>query len=345
VADTHTPVLFFSTAGMVYKTKVYRLPQGTPQARGRALINLLPIGENEKISTVMPLPEDEASWDSMFVMFATATGNVRRNKLSDFVNVMANGKIAMKLDEGDSLIDVRVCGENQDVLLAGKLGKCIRFGVPDVRVFTGRTSTGVRGIRLGEGDSVISMSILDHVDVDTAEREGYIRMANARRRAGEEGEVEADALNLLPVERFAALEAAEEMILTVTAKGFGKRSSAYEYRITGRGGQGIANIETSKRNGEVVASFPVSSSDQIMLVTDAGQLIRCPVDDVRIAGRKTQGVVIFRVDEDETVVSVAHLPDLGEAEGAEEGGTTDADDGPDGVEPLDPGSDDAPPAE
>jgi len=336
VADTHTPVLFFSTAGMVYKTKVYRLPQGTPQARGRALINLLPLGENEKISTVMPLPEDEASWDSMFVMFATATGNVRRNKLSDFVNVMANGKIAMKLDEGDSLIDVRVCGENQDVLLAGKLGKCIRFAVPDVRVFTGRTSTGVRGIRLGEGDSVISMSILDHVDVDTAEREAYIRMANARRRAGEEGEVEADALNLLPVERFAALEAAEEMILTVTAKGFGKRSSAYEYRITGRGGQGIANIESSKRNGEVVASFPISSSDQIMLVTDAGQLIRCPVDDVRIAGRKTQGVVIFRVDTDETVVSVAHLPDLGEAEGAEEGGTTDADDGPDGVEPLEP---------
>jgi DNA gyrase subunit A len=336
VADTHTPVLFFSTAGMVYKTKVYRLPQGTPQARGRALVNLLPLGDGETISALMPLPEDEASWDSMFVMFATATGNVRRNKLSDFVNVMANGKIAMKLDEGDTLIDVHVCGEDQDVLLAAKQGKCIRFAVPDVRVFTGRTSTGVRGIRLAESDSVISMSILTHVDVDTAERESYIRMANARRRAGEEAETETDALNLLPAERFAELEAAEEMILTVTAKGFGKRSSAYEYRITGRGGQGIANIETSKRNGEIVASFPVRGSDQIMLVTDAGQLIRCPVDDVRIAGRKTQGVVIFRVDEDETVVSVAHLPDLGDAEGAEEGGTTEADEGPDLGEPLDP---------
>jgi DNA gyrase subunit A len=338
VADTHTPVLFFSTAGMVYKTKVYRLPQGTPQARGRALVNLLPLGDGETISAVMPLPEDEASWDSMFVMFATATGNVRRNKLSDFVNVMANGKIAMKLDEGDTLIDVRVCSEDQDVLLAAKQGKCIRFAVPDVRVFTGRTSTGVRGIRLAEGDSVISMSILTHVDVDTAERESYIRMANARRRAGEEAEIETDALNLLPTDRFAELEAAEEMILTVTAKGFGKRSSAYEYRITGRGGQGIANIETSKRNGEIVASFPVRGSDQIMLVTDAGQLIRCPVDDVRIAGRKTQGVVIFRVEEEETVVSVAHLPDLGDAEGPEEGGTTEADEGPDTTEALDPDS-------
>ncbi|MEX2201509.1 MAG: DNA gyrase subunit A, partial [Dongiaceae bacterium] len=338
VADTHTPVLFFSTDGMVYKMKVYRLPQGTPQARGRALINLLPLGDGETISAVMPLPEDEASWDSMFVMFATATGNVRRNKLSDFVNVMANGKIAMKLDEGDTLIDVRVCSEDQDVLLAARQGKCIRFAVPDVRVFTGRTSTGVRGIRLAGGDSVISMSILTHVDVDTAEREAYIRMANARRRAGEDAEIETDALNLLPTDRFAELEAAEEMILTVTAKGFGKRSSAYEYRITGRGGQGIANIESSKRNGEVVASFPVRGSDQIMLVTDAGQLIRCPVDDVRIAGRKTQGVVIFRVEEEETVVSVAHLPDLGEAEGTEEGGTTEAEEGPDPAEPLDPES-------
>jgi DNA gyrase subunit A len=324
VADTHTPVLFFSTAGMVYKMKVYRLPQGTPQARGRALVNLLPLKEGETISTVMPLPEDETSWDSMFVMFATTSGNIRRNKLSDFVNVMANGKIAMKLDEGDRLIEVRVCSEDQDVLLAAEGGKCIRFPVPDVRVFTGRTSTGVRGIKLAKDDSVISMSILNHVDVDTAEREAYLRMASARRRAGDEAEGEGDVGELLPADRFAALEAQEEFILTATAKGYGKRTTAYEYRVTGRGGQGIANIETSKRNGNVVASFPVSESDQVMLVTNAGQLIRCPIDDVRIAGRKTQGVVIFRVDDDEEVVSVAHLADLGETDEDE----SDGGDGP-----------------
>jgi len=326
VADTHTPVLFFSTAGMVYKMKVYRLPQGTPQARGRALINLLPLKDGETISTVMPLPEDEASWDSMFVMFATTSGNIRRNKLSDFTNVMANGKIAMKLDEGEQLIEVKVCREDQDVLLAARLGKCIRFPVPEVRVFTGRTSTGVRGIKLADKDSVISMSILDHFEVDTAERENYLRMASARRRAGEEGESEAEVGELLTPDRFDAMASREEFILTVTAKGYGKRSSSYEYRVTGRGGTGIANIESSKRNGDVVASFPVSETDQVMLVTDAGQLIRCPVDDVRIAGRKTQGVVIFRVEEAEEVVSVAHLPDLGEA-AAPDAGPDAGDDG------------------
>ena len=248
---------------------------------------------------------------------------------------MANGKIAMKLDEGEQLIEVKVCREDQDVLLAGRLGKCIRFPVPEVRVFTGRTSTGVRGIKLADGDSVISMSILDHFDVDTAERENYLRMANARRRAGDEGESEAEVGELLTPERFDAMAASEEFILTATAKGYGKRSSSYEYRVTGRGGSGIANIEASKRNGDVVASFPVSESDQVMLVTDGGQLIRCPVDDVRIAGRKTQGVVIFRVEEAEEVVSVAHLPDLGDATapegsaepGSDDGTTGDATDG------------------
>jgi len=346
VADTHTPMLFFSTSGMVYKTKVYKLPLGTPQARGRALVNLLPLDEGETISTVMPLPEDETAWDSMFVMFATAAGDVRRNRLSDFTNVMANGKIAMKLAGGDRLIGVQTCRESDDVLLAVRGGRSIRFAVPDVRVFSGRTSTGVRGIRLGKEDSVVSMSILAHVDAETAEREAYLRWANARRRqAGEEaaageapaevaeeaeapGAASGDTLELSP-ERLGGLEAAEEFILTVTEKGFGKRSSAYEYRITGRGGQGIVNIATSERNGPVIASFPVGHGDQIMLVTDGGQLIRCPVADIRIAGRNTQGVSIFKVAEGERVVSVTRLEEIGEA-GASNGADASEEPGAEG---------------
>jgi DNA gyrase subunit A len=337
VANTHTPVLFFSTSGMAYKLKVFRLPLGTPQARGKALVNLLPLEDGETVSTLMPMPENEAKWDEMYVMFATASGDVRRNKLSDFVNVMANGKIAMKLDKGDRLIGVQTCSEEDDVLLAAANGQAIRFPVADVRVFTGRTSTGVRGIKLEEGDHVISMSILRHVDVETAERIAYIRMSRKRRggeeeAAGEAVEEEAaetaETVTLTP-ERFASLEAVEEFILTVTAKGFGKRSSAYEYRITGRGGQGIAAIEMSDRNGQAVASFPVGHRDQIMLVTDRGQLIRCPVTDIRIAGRKTQGVVLFKVEEGEKVVSVTRLsdetpvPDGGNGNG-EEGPAPDA---------------------
>ncbi|MEA2783149.1 MAG: gyrase subunit [Rhodospirillaceae bacterium] len=307
VADTHRPLLFFSTRGMVYKTKVYRLPQGTPQARGKALVNLLPLQEGEKISTVLPLPADEASWAATDVMFATASGYVRRNKLSDFINVNANGKIAMKLEEGDRLIGVSTCTDANDVLLAARGGRCIRFAVGDVRVFSSRTSSGVLGIRLAEGDEVISLSVLHHMDADTAEREAYLRAAGALRRNGEE-EVDADAAETAePPARFEELRANEEFILTVTANGYGKRSSAYEYRITGRGGQGIANIERSERNGDVVASFPVADADQIMLVTDGGQLIRCPVHDIRIAGRKTLGVVLLKVAGGERVVSVAHL--------------------------------------
>ena len=319
VADTHTPILFFSSRGMAYKTKVYRLPVGTPQARGKALVNLLPLSEGETVSVVMPMPEDETRWGEMYVMFATASGYVRRNKLSDFVNVMANGKIAMKLDDGDRLVAVLTCSEADDVLLAARGGKSIRFPVPDVRVFSGRTSMGVRGIRLEAGDHVVSMSILRHVEANTAERDAYLRFATAKRRAaGEEtegepaagapGEIPAEGAGvLLSPERLIELEAAEEFILTITENGYGKRTSAYEYRITGRGGQGIANIEMSERNGPVVASFPVAHSDQVMLMTDGGQLIRCPVDDIRIAGRKTQGVVVFKVAEGERVVSVAGL--------------------------------------
>ena len=306
VADTHRPVLFFSTRGTVYKTKVYKLPEGTPQSRGKALVNLLPLQEGEKISTVLPLPADEASWATTDILFATAGGDVRRNKLSDFINVKASGKIAMKLAEGDRLIGVSTCTEAEDVLLATRRGRCIRFPVTDLRVFSSHTSTGVRGIRLRKDDEVISLSVLHHMYADTAERESFLRAAAVLRRAGDEPAVEG-AEPVEPPARFEELKAEEEFILAVTANGYGKRSSAYEYRITGRGGQGIANIERSERNGDVVAAFPVADGDQIMLVTDGGQLIRCPVHDIRIAGRKTQGVVLFKVAEGERVASVAHL--------------------------------------
>ncbi|MBL8708857.1 MAG: DNA gyrase subunit A [Rhodospirillaceae bacterium] len=316
VADTHTPVLFFSTTGMVYKTKVYRLPLGTPQARGKALVNMLPLKDGETISTLLPLPEDESTWHDSHVMFATASGYVRRNELSDFVDVRANGKIAMKLDTDDRLIGVAVCTPEHDVLLAARSGKAIRFPVTDVRVFAGRDSVGVRGIRMEAEDTVVSMSILNHIEVETEERDAYLRLAALKRRgAGEEveGEIEegsGDAAALMSPERFAELEARDELILTVTAKGYGKRSSAYEYRVTGRGGQGVANIEMSARNGHVIGSFPVAEQDQIMLVTDGGQLIRCPVHDIRVARRQTQGVTIFKVAEDEQVVAVAHMSDM-----------------------------------
>ncbi len=309
VASTHTPVLFFSSRGMVYQMKVYRLPEGSPQARGKAMVNLLPLESGETITTVMPLPEDEESWGELNVMFATTGGNVRRNRLSDFVNIKANGKIAMKLGAADRLVGVKTCTEDDDVLLSSRGGMCIRFPVTGVRVFSGRTSTGVRGIKLDSDDEVISMTVLRHAEIDMEVRADYLRAAAALRRASdEEGEAEPAPAELPPA-KFAELAENEQFILTVTEKGYGKRSSAYEYRITGRGGKGIANIDVAERNGLVVAAFPVEPTDQIMLVTDKGQLIRCPVDDIRIAGRKTQGVTLFRVEEDERVVSVAHLPD------------------------------------
>ena len=336
VADTHTPILFFSSKGMAYKIKVYRLPLGTPTARGKALVNILPLSEGETISTVLPLPEDEATWHDSHVMFATASGYVRRNELSDFVEVRANGKIAMKLDEDDKLIGVAVCSPENDILLAARSGKAIRFPVTDVRVFAGRDSVGVRGIKLEEKDEVVSMTTLNHIEVETEERDTYLRLATQKRRTendqvgGEEVEAEdsgatttAEAVGEtaadMSAERFAELEAKDELILTVTAKGYGKRTSAFEYRLTGRGGQGVANIEMSARNGHVVTSFTVAEQDQIMLVTDGGQLIRCPVHDIRVARRQTQGVKVFTVAEEEQVVAVAHMPDMME-DGEEEGG-------------------------
>ena len=328
VANTHAEVLFFSSVGMVYKLKVWRLPVGAINARGKAMVNLLPLREGESITTVMPLPEDRESWSKLHVMFATAWGTVRRNELEDFSNVMANGKIAMKLDDErpgaeDGIVGVAICTEDDDVLLSTRKGKAIRFAVDEVRVFKGRASVGVRGIKLADDDEIIGMAILRHVDASPPEAKAYLKQASAMRRAiGEEPidapvEPEDDETEetTLSAERYATLGAAEQFVLTVTENGFGKRSSAYEFRVTGRGGQGVTGIATSARNGDVVAAFPIEESDQIMLVTDQGQMIRCPVDDVRIAGRATQGVTIFRVAEGEHVVSVERIGETGEDEG------------------------------
>ncbi len=321
VASTHTPVLFFSNAGLVYKMKVYRLPVGSPQSTGKALINLLPLKQDERITTIMQLPENEAECENLDVMFATRTGNVRRNKLSDFVDVKANGKIAMKLDEGDTLIDVKICTDDQDVLLAAKAGKSIRFPVSDVRVFSGRTSTGVRGIRLGKGDEVISMSVLRHTEADMEKRYAYLKMAKALRRSDDEDvsdDIEASTTLTLSEKEFQKMQAEEEFILTVTDSGYGKRTSAYEYRITGRGGQGVTNIDNTKRKDSVVASFPVTDTAHVMLVTDAGKLIRMPIKDVRIAGRNTMGVIMFRLNDAEHVVSATCIEDYEDEDTAQE---------------------------
>jgi DNA gyrase subunit A len=317
VANTHTPILFFSSLGMVYRLKVWRLPVGNPQARGKALINLLPLSQDERITTVMPMPEDEASWGSLQLMFATTSGGVRRNELSDFESINRAGKIAMKLEEGDHIAGVEICTSTDDVLLTTAQGQCIRFAVDDVRVFKGRDSTGVRGIRLDGDDRVISMAILRHVEASAEERAAFLRMARAV--AGEEAEQgasdeEATADTALSPERYAAMSAAEQVILTVSANGYGKRTSSYEYRITGRGGKGIVAMAVNERNGPLVASFPVEENDQIMLVTDGGQLIRCPVHDIRKAGRATQGVIVINTADDEHVVSVERLGEDDEGE-------------------------------
>jgi len=315
VANTHTPVLFFSSRGIVYKLKVWRLPLGAPQARGKAFVNLLPLSEGETITTVMPMPEDEASWATLNVVFATARGGVRRNELSDFVNVNQNGKIAMKFegdDAGDRLIGVAVCSEEQDVLLATRQGRSMRFPVATVRVFQSRSSTGVRGIALADGDAVISMSLVDSgKGITTDERDAYLRQSRALRQAdaGDEeagGEEAASTSTTLSPERFEELRAKEEFVLTVASTGFGKRTSAYEYRVTGRGGKGVELMRLPD-GGQVVAAFPVGGSDQIMLVTDGGTLIRCPVDGIRIAGRATRGVRIVNVSEGERVVSAIRI--------------------------------------
>jgi DNA gyrase subunit A len=305
---------------------------GGPTSRGKAFINLLPIEQGESITSILPLPEDEAQWDKLDVMFATRSGNVRRNKLSDFAQINRNGKIAMKLDEGDSIIGVGLCNADNDVLLTTALGRAIRFKADDVRVFKGRDSTGVRGVRLQGNDAVISMAVLSRVDATPEERSAYVKHANAMRKAAGEGDdepaiVEADdeaegGDAVLSVERIAALGAAEQFILTVTDTGFGKRSSAYEYRRTGRGGQGLTAHGLGGRAGtRLAAAFPVEETDDLLLVTSGGQMIRTRVGQVRIVGRSSQGVTIFKTAEGEKVVSVERLAETpgGDDETGDEG--------------------------
>jgi DNA gyrase subunit A len=323
VASTHTPVLFFSSAGQVYKEKVWRLPLAAPQARGKALINILPLDPGETITTIMPLPEDEKTWGELDVMFATTSGTVRRNKLSDFVDVRPSGIIAMKLEEGEAIVDVAICTEKDDVLLTANGGQCIRFAVPEVRVFSGRTSRGVRGITLADKDHVISLTILRHIDVTAEERTAYHKRASAIRRgsgseieAAPEAEEAAEAATNGGIElgeqRYVELSAAEQFVLTLSERGYGKRSSSYEYRTTGRGGKGIVAMSLTGKTGKIVGSFPVEESDQVMLVTDQGKLIRTPVAGIRIAGRSTQGVIVLNAAEDEHVVSVERLSEEAE---------------------------------
>jgi DNA gyrase subunit A len=313
VASTHTPMLFFSSRGQVYKEKVWRLPMAAPNARGKAMINILPLEQGERITTIMPLPEDESSWANLDVMFATTGGNVRRNKLSDFVDVRRSGIIAMKLDAHEAIVDVQICTERDDVLLTAAGGQCIRFPVTDVRVFSGRTSMGVRGIALPEGDRLISLAILRHVEATSDERSAYLKMRRAvagegsTEEGGEADSEEASSAIQLSSERYVEMSAQEQVVLTVSANGYGKRTSSYEYRTTGRGGKGIVAMSVNNRNGKLVASFSVEDGDQIMLVTDKGQLIRCPVEGIRIAGRSTQGVIVFDTAEDEHVVSAEHI--------------------------------------
>ncbi len=333
VTSTHTPVLFFSSRGMCYRMKVWRLPAATPQSTGKALVNLLPLEAGEVITSILLLPEDNETWASLELVFATRSGNIRRNSLTDFENINRNGKIAMKLDEGDRIVSVAIARPDDDVLLTTAQGQCIRFLIgEEVRLFKGRDSDGVRGIRLEDGDEVISMAILNHVDASPAERVAYLKQAAQMRRAtgdeeaetvGAEPEAEegADEGADLTPERYAELGAREQFVLTVSERGFGKRTSSYEVRTSGRGGKGIVSMVVNERNGNLVASFPVEHSDQIMLVTDGGQLIRCPVDDVRIAGRNTQGVRIFKTDDDEKVVSVECI-----SEGDDENGEAGAED-------------------
>lgn len=319
VANTHTPLIFFSNKGIAYQMKVYKLPLCTPQSTGKALINLLPLEQGETISTIMPLSENEEEWDKLYVMFATSKGTVRRNKLSDFLNIRQNGKIAMKFEEeGEELISVQTCREDQDVFLTLRGGKCIRFPVSEVRVFQSRNSTGIRGIKVEDGDKVISMSIINHTEIDNDTKAAYLKLSRALRKSEFE-ELDGDdevmeTTKVLSEDEFHALEAKEQFILTVTETGFGKRTSSYEYRITHRGGSGIANIKIAGKTKAVVSSFPIKEDENILLVTDGGKMIRLGVDKIRIAGRQTMGVTLFKTADDEKVVSAAITKEADEEE-------------------------------
>ncbi|MDE2184089.1 MAG: DNA gyrase subunit A [Alphaproteobacteria bacterium] len=324
VASTHAPLVFFSSTGMAYKLKVWRLPEARIAGRGKAMVNLLPLSEGERITTILPLPEEEAQWEKLNVVFATKSGNVRRNELSDFVNINKSGKIAMKLEAGDGIVGVCVCTDRDDVLLTTRLGKCIRFPLTDIRVFKGRESTGVRGVKLAADDEVVSLTLLHHSDATTAEARAYLKQASAARRAAtgeeeapteepEEAEESVEEATLTP-ERYAELGAKDQFVLAVSESGFGKRTSSYEYRVTGRGGSGIVAMGMGKKNNAIIAAFPVEESDDLMLISNTGQTIRVPVTGISVQGRAAQGVVVFRLDESERVVSVERIV----AEGNEE---------------------------
>ena len=326
VASTHAPLVFFSSNGMSYKLKVWRLPEARIQGKGKAMVNILPLIEGERITTILPLPEDESQWEKLNVVFATKSGDVRRNLLSDFASINRNGKIAMKLEDGDGIVGVQTCTDQDDVLLTTKLGKCIRFALTDVRVFKGRDSTGVRGIKLAEGDEVVSLTLLHHTDAETSEARAYLKQANAARRAalGEDAPVEdvaddedaaGEEATLTP-ERYAALGAKEQFVLAISSGGFGKRTSSYEYRVTGRGGSGIVAMGMGKKNSAIIAAFPAEESDDLMLISDTGQTIRVSVASVSTQGRAAQGVTVFRVDEGERVVSVERIEDVSDDQSA-----------------------------
>ena len=349
VANTHTPILFFSSKGKCYKMKAYKLPLGTPQAKGRALVNLLPIDQDEKISTILALPEDESTWSNLSIVFATSNGDIRRNSMDQFADIRSSGKIAMKLEGDEKLIGVNLCNDQDDIMLSTKNGKCIRFPVENLRLFQSRNSTGVRGIKLEEGNEVMSLSILKHAKEESEMKDSYLKIMLEQRLALREAllfnrklkespphdlltqpmptpEIKASGLTKEQIEKMAENE---EFIFTITENGFGKRSSAYEYRITNRGGSGITNIITSKRNGDVVASFPIESKDQVMIITDKGTLIRTEISTVRITGRNTQGVTLIKA-KDEKVSSVARIAHTGNKD-VDEAETGEGDDIADSV--------------
>ena len=334
VANTHTPLLFFSSKGLCYKLKTYKLPEAAAAAKGRPLVNLLPLEKDETITAILPVPEEDVarvaeSGKEHFLMFATASGTVRRNRMSDFDSIRANGKIAMKLDEGDSLISVMPCNEDQDVFLATYRGRAIRFPVPEIRVFAGRNSTGVRGITLGADDRIIGMAMLNRGESDSAIRAAYIKQSRAARRAETGIEEEADTDEeettiVLSDEKMAQMAEREEFILTISENGFGKRTSSYEYRLTHRGGGGFTNIKLGGKNTAVAGSFPVADDHDIIMVTDGGKIIRTPVADVRIAGRSTAGVTLFRTADNEKVVSAISIEGAGEEEETDDATITEA---------------------
>ena len=327
VANTHTQLLFFTTDGMAYKMKTWRLPLGGRTAKGKAIVNILPIPTGVSVAAIMPVDRDESEWGDLQIVFATTQGDVRRNRLSDFTNVRSNGKIAMKLPEGVELVNARICSEDDDVMLTTNSGRAIRFASTDLRVMNSRASTGVRGIRLTGDDMVVSMSVIRHFEATPEERAAYLKMRRALAGVTDEeaGEDDVPADPNFSQERYEEMAAVENLILTITRGGSGKLSSSHDYPVRGRGGMGVAAMDKAMRGGPVVASFPVELVDQIMLVTSTGQSIRCPIDGISFRSRNAGGVRVFNTSRDEQVVSVAYIPDQGDGEDTPEESTSEAD--------------------